>query len=386
MAKRIFHTTASRRTTRRTLRRGFTLVELLMVIIIISILAGLITATAVPAMRKAKNFTITNEITQLTMALEQYKQEFGDYPPDCAGLQHADTQKNAKQDVLNHLRKAFPRFRVTGANLDERWDNLRVFVKQASTKNSSLSDEDGPGFDIDNLDPASALVFFLGGIPVDENEDGKFEDNEKELLPFSANPTNPFSVGGSRRSLLYDFDPTRLLPQRCAVSGNNKTAIKYVPSYVKSQTGGDPAPFVYFRARNGGYNFLPSATASQPARFQCYLVKPDKTDKPTKAVDISFPYAHCVKDATAGDYHWMNEDTFQIISSGLDGFYFNSGEEDEIGDLAVDGTADPPTVELPSAEDEKTIRFVGPEAVNLIIAEEDNLANFADGVLGDGVD
>ncbi len=369
MAKRIFHTTASRRTTRRSLRRGFTLVELLMVIIIISILAGLITATAVPAMRKAKNFTITNEITQLTMALEQYKQEFGDYPPDCAGLQHPDTQVAAQNEIIRHLRKAFPRYRPG------TWAELVQKVKDATDKQLNIED----------LDPASALVFFLGGIP-DPNNHGK-------LIPFSANPQDPFYFKkdgsefklGSRRSFFFDFDPTRLQVSK-GTGGSKVIETKYVPSYVKSQTGGDPAPFVYFRARNGGYNFLPSATASQPARFQCYLVDPDDQSDPTTAADISFPYAHCVKDATAGDYHWMNEDTFQIISSGLDGFYFNSGEEDEIGDLAVDGTADPPTVELPSAEDEKTIRFVGPEAVNLIIAEEDNLANFADGVLGDGVD
>ncbi len=65
---------------------GFTLVEMLVVITIIGILAGLVIPAVVVAMRKAKEATIVMEISQLDMALKAYKEKFGEYPPDFAGL------------------------------------------------------------------------------------------------------------------------------------------------------------------------------------------------------------------------------------------------------------------------------------------------------------
>jgi len=94
-------------------RHAFTLVELLVVITIIGILAGLITAAAVNARRAAKRAVIRTEISELEMAIEKYKTEYGEYPPDFFGLQFPDGSNmrcEARRAVLRHLRK---RFRVT---------------------------------------------------------------------------------------------------------------------------------------------------------------------------------------------------------------------------------------------------------------------------------
>ncbi|MEI6256861.1 MAG: prepilin-type N-terminal cleavage/methylation domain-containing protein, partial [Planctomycetota bacterium] len=62
-------------------RRGFTLVELLVVIVILSMLAALVTVAAGRAMTTARNAAIKAEIDMLHMAIMNYKNEYGSFPP-----------------------------------------------------------------------------------------------------------------------------------------------------------------------------------------------------------------------------------------------------------------------------------------------------------------
>jgi prepilin-type N-terminal cleavage/methylation domain-containing protein len=59
---------------------GFTILELLMVIAIIAILAGLILSTAGYIQKKGASSRAETEIAALTVALENYKADNGDYP------------------------------------------------------------------------------------------------------------------------------------------------------------------------------------------------------------------------------------------------------------------------------------------------------------------
>jgi len=60
--------------------RGFTLIELLVVIAIIAILAGLVLNTAGYIQKKGASSRAEAEIAALTVALENYKADNGDYP------------------------------------------------------------------------------------------------------------------------------------------------------------------------------------------------------------------------------------------------------------------------------------------------------------------
>jgi len=62
-------------------RGGFTLVEMLVVIAIISVLAGLTLGSVTAARRYADNKATANEIQALTQAIHNYNVQFGDYPP-----------------------------------------------------------------------------------------------------------------------------------------------------------------------------------------------------------------------------------------------------------------------------------------------------------------
>src|SRR5690349_14208151 len=63
-------------------RPAFTLTELLIVIAIIGILAGLIAAAAVNALRASRRAQTTLEIKNISGAIENFKNEYGAYPPN----------------------------------------------------------------------------------------------------------------------------------------------------------------------------------------------------------------------------------------------------------------------------------------------------------------
>jgi type II secretion system protein G len=61
--------------------RGFTVVEMLVVLAIISILAGILIPALLAAKKRAKIQATKAELTQIKTACETYQTHFGDYPP-----------------------------------------------------------------------------------------------------------------------------------------------------------------------------------------------------------------------------------------------------------------------------------------------------------------
>ena len=76
--------------------RGFTLVELLVVITIIGVLASLAAGGAWYAMVVVRNGMTKTQLSQMDLALEAYKNEFGEYPPmlndERAVMRHANSR------------------------------------------------------------------------------------------------------------------------------------------------------------------------------------------------------------------------------------------------------------------------------------------------------
>lgn len=85
-------------------RRGFTLIELMVVIVILGILAGLIVPRIMGRPEQAKRLKARMQIESISTALHLYKLDNGMYPPTEQGLQalvepptSGDTPKNWRQ-------------------------------------------------------------------------------------------------------------------------------------------------------------------------------------------------------------------------------------------------------------------------------------------------
>jgi prepilin-type N-terminal cleavage/methylation domain-containing protein len=156
-------------------RSGFTLVELLVVIGIIGLLAAIITPVVMQSLTKARNAAIKAEIDMLHMAIMNYKNEYGGFPPCVSGI---GSPTNASRHIL------------------------RIFPRSASNIAAQVSAE---------VTPANSIVGWLTG--------------------YTDDPTNP--VTGGKRNKLFDFDSSRVSAGSYFPSGKQNSP--YV--YIKSGTG-----------------------------------------------------------------------------------------------------------------------------------------------------
>jgi prepilin-type N-terminal cleavage/methylation domain-containing protein len=95
-------------------RRGFTLVEMLVVIGIIVVLVALLIPAAANAISSARNTTMAIEIAELEKAIAKYKLEKGDYPPSMGEIDPATGNSlyltNPFLSICEqHLRKCYPK-------------------------------------------------------------------------------------------------------------------------------------------------------------------------------------------------------------------------------------------------------------------------------------
>jgi len=198
----------------RTSRRGFTLIEMLTVITILSILMAFLLPAVMRASSNAKLVQVKTELGSFAAAIATFKQEFGIEPPsrirlhiNAAGWNSTDTDTVNSRALIGRM---WPQFDFTGSG-GGAWSSAVT------------------------LTGAECLVFFLGGVT----------DSSGELIGFSRNPAAPFSNStGNRLNPFYQFKIDRMIDENS--NGFREYRDPLGATYV--------TPYIYFSSYDGsGY-------------------------------------------------------------------------------------------------------------------------------------
>jgi general secretion pathway protein G len=407
--------------------RGFTLVEMLAVILILAVLIALLLPAINGALRTAKNAAVGSEINQLAQALASFKAKYGDYPPsrvllaedgDYSGVSGVTGNVSlsitgTSQDInlgqltqrsVAALRKFFPsaNFSTSG----------QVFVGTTANPPAQWYDFNGNGnFDGQHyiLQGHQCLVFFLGGIT-------QVTASGYGMSGFAKNPTNPFvnaSVITNRQPPFFEFNPARLaldpsnpysaggfgdpqIPGYMDTLGNESVNLSLIPNttftgFYMDTSAGMVNFYAYFSSYgNGGYdpndvNFTESdAGGNSPIglTFHVPFPVPGATWPNSSASPAPNPYTSALTaqfnttttPPTPLPTTYLNPQSFQIISSGIDGLYGVGGQysPDNTGEsLPLDRTTDP----------NGNGPYVNTSDVTIRTRERDNITNFHNGKL-----
>ena len=331
---------------------GFTLVEILVVIAIIGMLAGLTTSVLVSARRSVRNSVVSTMQAQLSMALDEYKNRYGEYPPDLSD----------DEAVMRHIKKRWPRYNVT--NIAQFFEHIQYGCRLSSGSvefPTSVDDLNGEHV-WDVRRHISSLVFWLGGLPNANGIPSGFYANPK--APLGINPTSgkpiakPFRA--QREKPLFAFDRKDIGTYSYSADDVFYPDEDESNLWTDSWEGGSGAyvytpavcqggyPIVYFRpSLNRPYGVKSMYLGESPADGVTQAVPYAQTGVVTRSPDPEVPDAVNVTT-------WYEERRFQLIHPGADGYF---------GRLEVDGGR------------RGGIALTQPKA-NCFPEDSDNIANF----------
>jgi general secretion pathway protein G len=326
---------------------GFTLVEILVVIVVIGILAGLLLPAITGALGRANNAAVSAEITLLANALAAFKDKYGDYPPSRVILRENGSYVVATDSALPDTTRASGDADLWYGDLYQRSaQRIQKFWPRVRLNTASVAyDFNGDGTAVDGsgnpqthfLDGAECLVFFLGGIR---------SSSGVGVAGFAKNPSRPFvgdnvdktlAIPGTsnRDQAFFEFKTDRL------VDLDNDGFYEYADP-LSSQRG-EQRPYAYFSAygSNGydpndvNYTFDgDSTTGAVPIarQFRVSFRPKDDTGTATNLVVSAAPNPYTssppVNASTTVPVTFINANTYQIISAGRDRMYGLGGQYD----------------------------------------------------------
>lgn len=234
-----------------TRRSGFTLIEMLVVMAIVALLAGLIMIPVNRSRHTAQVASVVAEISNLEKALADFKLKYGVDIPSSVVLHEtsmgwADTgvATTRSKSVIGRI---WPQFDFTYA--------LAATPGQYDINGDGQIKTDGPLV----LRGVECLVFFLGGVCLTQTEDGTTLKGDRDNtmgasgtpgkwipIGFSTIPSFPFSrAGSSRVGPFYEFDASRMV-------NTFETSNMRMPEY-RDTLPGQSMPYAFASAARGSH-------------------------------------------------------------------------------------------------------------------------------------
>ena len=131
-------------------RSGFTLIEIMVVIIILGILVGLVVPRLMEKPEKARKVKAQMQIESISAALKEYKLDNGDYPTTEQGLEAL-----VEKPSIGKIPKKYPEKGYLSKIPKDPWDNDYVYISPGEHGDFDLisygsdGEEGGEGKDAD---------------------------------------------------------------------------------------------------------------------------------------------------------------------------------------------------------------------------------------------
>ena len=319
-------------------RRGFTLVELLVVIAIIGILIGMLAVSIGPVMTRVYDGAVSTEMKQIELAIENFKNKHGFYPPSFRGITSANdmlpylNKISANHRETSAVSTAFPARRLDywwnaiGQHLDDR--SSLVFWLSGLSSNKQFPLTGGLGFVGGNLQ----LPVAFGGsdvIRIDSSSSPQADSDGEFEFRAADGSTGQIDVP---RDSYFDFRGGQLTDRVLSLSEPT------LGTEVALQPG--------VRAYNTPYGEESENRGNEYSYRNSAFYDWDGDGIPN-GVYHAF---------NSGDIRYVNPRTFQLFTYGADGRAANVALDDRMQDIDMDGVPD-------------------------FVLNEDNITNFANGRL-----
>lgn len=366
---------------------GYTLIELLMVIAIISILAALLISAVNRVRGVAKTTTATADITQLDTVLTKFKQDFNVLPAShmLASVAAAngvvpvprrfrmpfrinDPTTGSPEPEFQFLKRMFPRWNppiVLGSpNSDLDLTKMNTpgdpnyhpeYVALVQLTNPAYS---GPGpinaglpSPPQGLDPNQAMVLQLGG-PMALLQNTTYVQGNAAFQPLGLGwvtdaPYAPAQTASAKKGPFFDFPADRLVPTADVATASPPIVANKLNQFV------DPWGTAYaFFSASAGDAYDPRVmfpwTADPTSQIDPILLGYNPENDPNKQNAATNPKGTFTIHPFRSASKWHNAGKFQIISAGPNKVFGPGGA---IVDTAT-ATSQPPNgagLQLPSA-------------------------------------
>lgn len=298
------------------LRKGFTLVEILVVIVIIGMLAAIAIPAVSTAVTAARETALKLDVTSLADAAERYHAAHGEYPPDMSSWTVA----------MRHLRKTYPRISAVDITLLYNMCHTASNDPTSGIPYTTATPNPTAGFfNPTAINRGEALVLFLGGLSSDQASPftgvgGPFEQVATTSL---VDPSN-YQYNISRDNAYNEFPTARLTldPSTAGARLVSTDDSDILPMYLRD---GGTSPFVYFDSKT--YGLIPDPTGTLLSVANAYngyadpafgVVRPFKANVPVNAPTGTYGTGRA---ASLDSWKWEGDKKFQILSAGSDDMF-----------------------------------------------------------------